>query len=153
MAFYRHWLEAFPDARLEPDAIHVTDDLTVEHGVFTGTHDGVARTGRSVSLQYIQLLRYRDDKLISMMLMFDRLAMLEQLGLARDADRPLASGAPPIPFLTLDAQPAAASNHAAGQIPPVPGITARARGGTPTRLPDCRLTGRDRATSASGAAR
>ena len=86
IAFYRHWLEEFPDAHLGIDAVHAAaDDLTVEHGVFTGTHNGVARTGRSVALEYVQLLRCRDAKLVSMTLMFDRLALLEQLGLARDS--------------------------------------------------------------------
>jgi ketosteroid isomerase-like protein len=83
VAFFRHWLEEFPDAHLSPDAVHVAGDLTVEHGLFTGTHDGVARTGRSVAIEYVQLLRCRDAKLVAMTLMFDRLAMLEQLGLVR----------------------------------------------------------------------
>lgn len=84
IAFYRRWLEEFPDAHLEVEAVHVADDVAVERGVFTGTPDGVARTGRSVAVPYVQLLRRRDGKLVSMTLMFDRLMMLEQLGLAGD---------------------------------------------------------------------
>jgi ketosteroid isomerase-like protein len=69
--------------------IHILDDLAVEEGRFTGTHNGVLRTptgdipptGRSVSLDYIQVLRFRDGKHISFSLMFDRLLMLEQLDL------------------------------------------------------------------------
>ena len=38
-------------------------------------------TGRPVSLDYIQVLRFRDGKHVSFNLSFDRLAMLDQLGL------------------------------------------------------------------------
>ena len=41
----------------------------------------VPPTGRAVSLDYIQVLRFRDGKHASFNLMFDRLPMLEQLGL------------------------------------------------------------------------
>ena len=65
------------------------DDIAVEEGTFTGTHDGVLHTpsgelpptGRSVSLDYIHVLRYRDGMHVSFRLAFDRLLMLEQLGL------------------------------------------------------------------------
>jgi ketosteroid isomerase-like protein len=64
-------------------------DVAVEEGVFTGTHDGVLRTpagdvaptGRRVAVAYLQVLRFRDGKHVSFNLMFDRLLMLEQLGL------------------------------------------------------------------------
>ena len=39
------------------------DDIGVGHGAFTSTHDGVARTGRSVVVQYVQLLWCRGGKL------------------------------------------------------------------------------------------
>jgi hypothetical protein len=38
-------------------------------------------TGRAVRVEYIQVLRFRDGKHVSFNLMFDRLLMLEQLGL------------------------------------------------------------------------
>jgi ketosteroid isomerase-like protein len=38
-------------------------------------------TGRSVNLDYIQVLRFREGKHVSFNLMFDRLQMVEQLGL------------------------------------------------------------------------
>jgi ketosteroid isomerase-like protein len=38
-------------------------------------------TGRAVAVDYIQVLRFRDGKHTSFNLMFDRLLMLEQLGL------------------------------------------------------------------------
>jgi uncharacterized protein (TIGR02246 family) len=89
--FYRAWIGAFPDGRVQVDDVHVLDDeLVIEEGRFTGTHDGVLSgpngdippTGRRVSLPYVQLLRIHDGKHASFALSFDRLALLEQLGLA-----------------------------------------------------------------------
>jgi len=88
-AFFGSWFGAFPDAHVEVDALHILGDVAVEEGTFTGTHDGVLRgpqgdlppTGRSVSVAYMQVLRFRDGKHASFHLIFDRLSMLEQLGL------------------------------------------------------------------------
>jgi ketosteroid isomerase-like protein len=87
--FYGSWLSAFPDAHVEVHDVHLIDDVAVEEGTFSGTHNGILNsptgdippTGRAVSLDYIQVLRFRDGKHISFNLMFDRLLMLEQLGL------------------------------------------------------------------------
>ena len=87
--FYGGWFQAFPDAHVEDHGIHVLDDIAIEEGTFTGTHNGVLHaptgdvppTGRAVSLDYIQVLRFRDGKHTSFNLMFDRLLMFEQLGL------------------------------------------------------------------------
>jgi ketosteroid isomerase-like protein len=87
--FFGSWFGAFPDARVEVRALHIIDDVAVEEGTFTGTHNGILRgpagdvppTRRSVELDYIQVLRFRDGKHVSFNLMFDRLLMLEQLGL------------------------------------------------------------------------
>jgi ketosteroid isomerase-like protein len=87
--FYGSWLAAFPDAHVEVHDLHIIDDVAVEEGTFTGTQDGVLHsptgdippTGRVVSLDYIQVLRFRDGKHVSFNLMFDRLLMLGQLGI------------------------------------------------------------------------
>lgn len=87
--FYGGWLSAFPDGHVEVHDVHFIDDVAVEEGTFSGTHNGVLRTptgeipptGRAVSLDYIQVLRFRDGQHASFNLMFDRLLMLEQLGL------------------------------------------------------------------------
>ena len=89
VAFYRSLFDAFPDARLEVHAVYVADDVTVEEGTFTGTHTGIARTGRAVALDYVQVLRSKDGHQVSMSLVLDRLLMLEQLGLTGDAGEPL----------------------------------------------------------------
>ena len=87
--FYAGWFRAFSDAHVEVDDVEIIDDVAVEEGTFTGTHDGVLHspmgefqpTGRSVNLDYIQVLRFREGKHVSFNLMFDRLQMVEQLGL------------------------------------------------------------------------
>lgn len=89
-AFFGSWFAAFPDARVEVQAVHIVDDVAVEEGTFMGTQNGVLRgpmgdippTGRSVAVDYVQVLRFRDGKHVSFNLMFDRLMMLEQLGFA-----------------------------------------------------------------------
>jgi steroid delta-isomerase-like uncharacterized protein len=89
VAFFASWFDAFPDAHVVVHRLHIIDDVAVEEGTFTGTHNGVLRgpmgevppTGRPVSLAYIHVLRFRDGKHVSFNLMFDRLSMLEQLGL------------------------------------------------------------------------
>jgi predicted ester cyclase len=87
--FYGGWLSAFPDGHVEVQDVHFIDDVAVEEGTFSGTHNGVLHTptgdipptGRCVSLDYIQVLRFRDGTHVSFNLMFDRLLMLEQLDL------------------------------------------------------------------------
>jgi predicted ester cyclase len=88
--FYAGWLNAFSDGRVDVHRVHFVDDIAVEEGTFSGTHDGVLptpageipATGRRVNLPYIQVLRFRDGKHASFNLSFDRLLMLEQLGLS-----------------------------------------------------------------------
>lgn len=88
--FFGSWFTAFPNAHVEVHAIHILGDVAVEEGTFTGSHDGVLHTptgevpptGRAVSVDYVQVLRFCDGKHISFKLMFDRLLMLQQLGLA-----------------------------------------------------------------------
>ena len=87
--FFGSWFSAFPDAQVEVNNVGIFDDIAVEEGTFTGTHHGVLPgpagdippTGRSLRLDYIQVIRFRDCKHSSFHLVFDRLQMLEQLGL------------------------------------------------------------------------
>ena len=89
-AFFGRWFAAFSDAHVEVHAVHIVDDVAVEEGTFTGTQRGVLQgptgdippTGRSVEVDYVQVLRFHDGKHVSFNLLFDRLSMLEQLGLA-----------------------------------------------------------------------
>jgi ketosteroid isomerase-like protein len=87
--FFASWFVAFPDAHVDVHGLHLVDEVAVEEGTFTGTHNGVLHhplgdippTGRPVRIGYIQVLRFRDGQHVSFNLMFDRLSMLEQLGL------------------------------------------------------------------------
>ena len=87
--FFAGWIGAFPDAHVEVHAVHLAGDVVVEEGTFTGTHQGVLPgpvgdippTGRPVAVDYVHVLRYRDGLHISFSLLFDRLLLLEQLGL------------------------------------------------------------------------
>ena len=91
--FFGSWFGAFSDAHVDVHRLHVAGDIAVEEGTFTGTHDGVLRsptgeippTGRPVQVEYVQVLRFREGKHASFKLLFDRLSMLEQLGLVPDA--------------------------------------------------------------------
>ncbi len=77
----RGWFSAFPDARVQVHGLHIAGDAAVEEGTFTGTHHGALRspageippTGRPVTVDYIQVLRFRDGKHISFNLMYDQL--------------------------------------------------------------------------------
>ena len=42
--FYGGWLSAFPDAHVEVHDVHFIDDVAVEEGTFSGTHNGVLHT-------------------------------------------------------------------------------------------------------------
>jgi predicted ester cyclase len=87
--FYGSWFDAFPDAHVDVHGLYIAGDIAVEEGTFTGTHNGVLHdpmgeippTGSLVTVEYIQVLRFRGGKHVSFNLMFDRLSMLEQLGL------------------------------------------------------------------------
>ncbi len=87
--FFGGWWAAFPDAHVDVQGLHIIEDVAVEEGTFTGTHDGILHTpagdipptGRPVRIAYLQVLRFRNGKHASFNLMFDRLEMLEQLGL------------------------------------------------------------------------
>ncbi len=89
VGFFEGWFAAFPDAHVEVKACHFAGDVAVEEGTFTGTQSGILHsptgdippTGRSVAVEYIHVLRFRNGKHVSFNLMFDRMRMLEQLGL------------------------------------------------------------------------
>ncbi len=89
--FFGSWFGAFPDAHVDVHGLHIVDDVAVEEGTFTGTHNGVLHhpmgdippTGRPVRISYVQVLRFRDGRHVSFNLMFDRLSMLEQLGVVQ----------------------------------------------------------------------
>lgn len=94
--FLASWWEGFPDARITIQKTYVDGDVLVEEGTFTGTQNGVFKTpagdvpptGRAVVGKYITVFEMRDGKVARQRLLFDRLQLLEQLGLV-----PAAAGA------------------------------------------------------------
>jgi ketosteroid isomerase-like protein len=91
--FFSAWLGAFPDAHVTVHDLYVCDDVAVEEGTFAGTHLGVLHapggdiqpTGSRVTLDYMQAIRHRAGKQAAFDLMYDRLQLLEQLGLSHAA--------------------------------------------------------------------
>ena len=89
LAFYGSWLRAFPDAGVTVHDVHLLEDLVVERGTFSGRHGGdlatpggeIPPTGRTVAVDYVNRIRIRDGQHVALDLMFDRLQLLEQLGL------------------------------------------------------------------------
>ncbi|HEY1508203.1 MAG TPA: nuclear transport factor 2 family protein [Solirubrobacteraceae bacterium] len=87
VAFYDDLFQAFPDAQFDVRELYVIDEIVVEEGTFIGTHTGVGRTNRTISIEYVQVLRYREGELVALNLKLDRLLMLEQLGLITEPER------------------------------------------------------------------
>jgi ketosteroid isomerase-like protein len=88
--FFGAWLSAFPDAHVTVRDIYICDDVAVEEGTFAGTHEGVLHTpagdiqptGSRVMLDYVQAIRFSEGKQAAFELFYDRLQLLEQLGLS-----------------------------------------------------------------------
>jgi steroid delta-isomerase-like uncharacterized protein len=84
----RIWLStfasAYPDARFTIDDMIAEGDRVVTKKTFTGTHTGgfggVPATGRRVTLQYVDIMRVRDGKIVDHWLSMDQLSWLQQLG-------------------------------------------------------------------------
>jgi ketosteroid isomerase-like protein len=88
--FFSAWISAFPDARVAVRDLYICGDVAVEEGTFAGTHEGVLHTpvgdiqptGHRVMIDYMQAIRVRDGKQATFDLIYDRLQLLEQLGLS-----------------------------------------------------------------------
>lgn len=87
--FLQSWWDAFPDAHITIRKLHYAGDTFIEEGTFSGTHDGIFHTPmgdippthRPVTGEYISVNRCNADTVVSQYLLFDRLQLLEQLGL------------------------------------------------------------------------
>jgi predicted ester cyclase len=84
--------EALPDVRLQAENRVAEGDTVVVQGRLVGTHEGTFRappdleippTGRSVNLPYAAVKRIKDGKLLSEQIHFDRLELLQQLGVSQ----------------------------------------------------------------------
>ncbi len=75
---------AFPDYMLEPKDIIAENDKLVLRGTFKGVHrgsfQGIAPTGREVSLPLVVIYRLQDGKIAEHWLSADMLSLMQQLG-------------------------------------------------------------------------
>ena len=84
-AFFRMYISAFPDLRLEAQDVISSGDKVVARARARGTHRGgfmgMPATGKSVDVQLIDIMRFGDDGLVREHWgVFDALAMMQQLG-------------------------------------------------------------------------
>jgi predicted ester cyclase len=83
--FYRDLFAGFPDFWLDIHHRRLADDAIVVDGVFGGTHDGVwmdiPPTGKKVAVPFCAVFTFTNQDLLkSEIVYYDRLTLLEQLG-------------------------------------------------------------------------
>ena len=87
--YTKSWLTGFPDAHIETKKLIEAGVTVVTEGIFTGTHTGtfstpmgdIPPTGKAVKGEYVDIFEVRDGKVVSDRLTFDRMQLMEQLGL------------------------------------------------------------------------
>jgi predicted ester cyclase len=82
--FLQSFASAFPDGRLTIDDMIAEGDLVATKKTFSGTHTGefagIPPTGNRVTIQYVDILRLRDRRIIEHWLSMDQLSFMQQLG-------------------------------------------------------------------------
>jgi predicted ester cyclase len=95
MDVIRRWVQAFPDLHNEIDLLIAEDDVVAVYFTFTGTHTGVFQlgdltiqpTGRRIRQSEVYVFRYKAGQVVEYWSRWDRLGLLEDLGVAdRAAD-------------------------------------------------------------------
>ena len=84
-AFFRMYLDAFPDLRMEPEDILQDGDKVAIRARVTGTHKGdfmgIPPTGKSIDFQIVDIVRFGDDgRGHEHWGVSDALTMMQQLG-------------------------------------------------------------------------
>ena len=78
------FLNAFPDSRFTIDDMVAEEDRVVTKKTLVGTHTGdlgeIPATGKRVTLQYVDIMRVRNGKIVEHWLSMDQLSLLQQLG-------------------------------------------------------------------------
>jgi steroid delta-isomerase-like uncharacterized protein len=88
MEVVRAFWEALSDGRIIADELLAAGDVVVAEGTLAGMHDGTFRTpqgeippsGNQVTVRYVTVKRFENDRLVSEHLYFDQLEFLQQLG-------------------------------------------------------------------------
>jgi steroid delta-isomerase-like uncharacterized protein len=83
--FFRMYIAAFPDLRLQAEEVLVSGDKAVARARASGTHQGeffgMPATGKSVDVPMIDIIRFDGDgRACEHWGVFDQLQMLQQLG-------------------------------------------------------------------------
>lgn len=83
--FFRMFLTGFPDLRMDPEDILLSDDKVVARARATGTHQGefmgVPATGKPIDVQIIDIIRFEGDGLAHEHWgLFDSMSMMQQIG-------------------------------------------------------------------------
>jgi steroid delta-isomerase-like uncharacterized protein len=84
-AFFRMYIAAFPDLRMDPVDVLPSGDKVVARVKATGTNTGefmgMPATGKGVDVQLIDIMRFGDDGLVHEHWgVVDAMAMMQQLG-------------------------------------------------------------------------
>lgn len=83
------YLRAFPDCKLTIDEVISEGDMVAARYTFSGTHKGelrgVAPTGKHVSETAVLICKIANGKITEETTIWDRLALLEKLGVAPEA--------------------------------------------------------------------
>jgi steroid delta-isomerase-like uncharacterized protein len=83
-AYLFGFLNAFPDSRFTIDDMIAEGDRVVTKKTFRGTHTdefmGIPATGKEVELQYVDIMRVRDGRIVEHWLSMDQLSFMQQLG-------------------------------------------------------------------------
>jgi steroid delta-isomerase-like uncharacterized protein len=85
MQWFRMYVAAFPDLRMDPEDVLVSGDKVVARARATGTHQGefmgMPATGKRIDVQLIDIIRFGEDGLaIEHWGVFDAMTMMQQLG-------------------------------------------------------------------------
>jgi predicted ester cyclase len=83
--FITMFRNAFSDLSFEVEQVVAEGELVAVRAVMTATHDGqfmgLAPTGRRVQVPGVDILRFADGRVVEHWGLWDRMAMMQQLGL------------------------------------------------------------------------
>jgi steroid delta-isomerase-like uncharacterized protein len=90
--WYASWVTACPDSSAGASVVAASDDTAVFEGVWAGTNTGAfgpfPATGRSVSLPWLNVLRFDSERrIVGEAAYYDQLTVMTQLGHAEPATR------------------------------------------------------------------
>ena len=84
--YLQAFASAYPDARFTVEDMIAEGDQVVTKKTFSGTNTGefagMPATGRAVSVQYVDIMRVHDGRIVEHWLSMNQLVWLQQLGLA-----------------------------------------------------------------------